>query len=150
MKPEQDYTVAEFMNKDLVEVSLETTAKVCAEVMAAERVSSAVVIENNAIKGIITEKDLARKIVAKGLNANEMLVKDIMTADVITIDPTTTLYDAMLTLNSKKIKHLPVVSNNVVTGIITAMDILRVQPALMEIMASKAEAHVEPESESSA
>lgn len=139
MKPEQDYTVAEFMNKDLVEVTPNITAKDCAGVMAAEHVSSAVVIENNAIQGIVTEKDLARKIVAKGLNPSDILVKDIMTRDVITIDPTTSLYDAMVKLNSKKIKHLPVVSENVVTGMITAMDILRVQPSLMEIMVARAE-----------
>jgi CBS domain-containing protein len=60
MKPEQDYTVVEFMNKDLVEVTPETAAKTCAEVMAAEKVSSAVVIENNSIQGIITER-LKRK-----------------------------------------------------------------------------------------
>jgi len=86
--------------------------------------------------GIVTEKDLARKIVAKGLDANVVLVKDIMTKDVITVDPTDSLYDTMLLLNSKKIKHLPVVDNNIVLGVITAMDILRVQPSLMEIMAS--------------
>ncbi|MCH8318433.1 MAG: CBS domain-containing protein, partial [Bacteroidetes bacterium] len=63
------------------------------------------------------------------VDPNKILVKDIMTTNVITINPNTSLYDAMLKLNSKKIKHLPVVSDNVVVGIITAMDILRVQPA---------------------
>ena len=139
MKPENDYSVAEFMKKDLVEVTPGTTAKNCAEVMAAEKVSSAIVTENSSIGGIVTEKDLARKIVAKGLDPNKVLVGDIMTSDIITIEPEATLYDAMLMLNQKKIKHLPVVENNVVVGIITAMDILRVQPSLMELLAAKAE-----------
>jgi signal-transduction protein with cAMP-binding, CBS, and nucleotidyltransferase domain len=69
-----------------------------------------------------------------------------MTSNVVTVDAAATLYDAMLMLNDKKIKHLPVVSDNSVVGIITAMDILRVQPALMEIMASKAETPSETES----
>ncbi|MBI2664309.1 CBS domain-containing protein [Candidatus Woesearchaeota archaeon] len=137
MKPEEYYTVSEFMNKDLVEVTPGTTAKQCAEVMAAERVSSAIITENNAIVGIITEKDFARKVVAKGLDSNKILVKDIMTTDVITVEPNTSLYDAMLKLNGKKIKHLPVVSDNVVVGIITAMDILRVQPSYMELLAAQ-------------
>jgi CBS domain-containing protein len=136
MKPEQDYTVSEFMVKDVVKVSPETVVKNCAEVMAAEHVSSALVTENNALLGIVTEKDLARKIVAKGLDPNKIMVKDIMAADVITIGPETSLYDAMLTINKKKIKHLPVVKDNVVVGIITAMEILRIQPAYMELLAS--------------
>ena len=137
MKPEHDYLISEFMNKNLVKVTPDTPVKNCAEVMAAERVSSVIISENNSLKGIITEKDLCRKIVAKGLDGNEVRVKDIMTTDLVTIDSDASLYDAMLKLNKKQIKHLPVVSNNVTVGIITAMDILKVQPAYMEILASK-------------
>ena len=136
MRPDQDYKVAEFMNKDLVEVTQGTTVKNCAGVMAAERVSSAIVTEDNAIVGIVTEKDLTRKIVAKGMDSNKILVKDIMTTDVLTIEPSASLYDAIVKLGNKKIKHLPVVNDNVVVGLITAMDILRIQPALMELMNS--------------
>ncbi len=139
MKPEQDYTVGEFMTKDVVEATPGTTAKQCAEVMAAEKVSSALVTENNALVGIVTEKDLARKVVAKGLDANKILVKDIMATGLVTVEPETALYDAMLIINKKKIKHLPVVKDNVVMGIITAMEILKIQPAYMELLASQNE-----------
>lgn len=139
MKPEQDYTVGEFMIKDVVEVTPGTTAKQCAEVMAAEHVSSALVSENNSLLGIVTEKDLARKVVAKGVNANKILVKDIMATDVITVEPDTSLYDAMLTLNKRRVNHLPVIKDNVVVGIITTMEILKIQPAYMEILASQTE-----------
>ena len=141
MKPDHDYKVVDFMNKDLVEVTPGTTAKNCAVVMAAEKVSSVMVTENNAILGIITEKDLARKIVAKGVDSDKVLVKDIMTTGVLTIEPEAALYDAILKLNSKKIKHLPVVSDGVVVGLITAMDILKVQPALMELMSAPTSKH---------
>ena len=122
------------MTKDIVEVTPGTTAMSCAQVMAAERVSSAAITENNMIVGIVTEKDLARKIVAKGLDPKKIMVRDIMTTGVITVPPETSLYDAMLKLSANKIKHLPVVKDNLLLGIITAMDILRVQPSLMEIM----------------
>ncbi len=137
MKPEDSYPVSEFMQKDLVEVTPGTSVKAAAEVMASQRVSSAVVIENSKIQGIVTEKDLARKIVAKGLDPHETMVQDIMTRDLITTTPDTSLYDAMVLLNDKKIKHLPVVDNGIVVGLITAMDILRVQPALMDIIADR-------------
>lgn len=128
------------MTKDLVQVSQETTVKQCAEVMVAERVSSAVVLENNAVTGIITEKDLAKKVVAKGLDANKLLVKDVMSVDLVTVEPETSLYDAMLKLTKNKIKHLPVVRDNVALGIITAMDILRVQPSYMEVLSAAKDA----------
>ena len=82
------------------------------------------------------EKDLARKIVAKGLDADKIMAKDIMTTDVVTVSSNTSLYDAMVLINKRKIKHLPVVDNNAVVGIITAMEILRIQPSYMEILAN--------------
>ena len=139
MKPESDYKVAEFMNRDLVQVRLDTSVKRCAEVMAAERVSSALVTEKKKVLGIVTEKDLARKIVAKGLDADKIMAKDIMTTDVVTVSSNTSLYDAMVLINKRKIKHLPVVDNNAVVGIITAMEILRIQPSYMEILANPVE-----------
>ncbi len=136
MKPETEYKVGEFMNKDLVQVTPDTPVKRCAEVMAAEKVSSALVTEKKKILGIVTEKDLARKIVAKGLNADKILAKDIMTTDLVTVTSSTSLYDAMLLIEKRKIKHLPVVDGNSVVGIITAMEILRIQPSYMEILAN--------------
>lgn len=136
MKPEQDYKVEEFMNKDIVQVTPDTNVKICAEVMAAEHVDSVLVTVDKKIVGIVTEKDLARKVVAKGLDAGEITVKDIMTTELVIIEPEKSLYDAMILLNKKKIKHLPVIKNNVVVGIITSMDILRVQPSYMEILAN--------------
>ena len=136
MKPETDYKVEEFMNKDIVQVTPETNVKRCAEVMAAEHVDSALVTEDKRIAGIVTEKDLARKVVAKGLDVGEITVKDIMTTELVIIEPEKSLYDAMILLNKKKIKHLPVIKDNVIVGIITSMDILRVQPSYMEILAN--------------
>jgi CBS domain-containing protein len=135
MKPEQDYNVEEFMKKNVVQVTPETSVRKAADVMAAEHVSSAVVCEDKKLLGIITEKDLARKIVAKGLDGDKITAKDIMTTDLVTIEPEKSLYDAMIKMNKKKVTHLPVVSNNEVVGILTSMDILRVQPSYMEILA---------------
>ena len=139
MKPETDYKVGEFMNKDIVQVTPDTPVRRCAEVMAAEKVSSALVTDKKKILGIVTEKDLARKIVAKGLNADKILSKDIMTTDLVTVNSGTSLYDAMILIEKRKIKHLPVVDKNAVVGIITAMEILRIQPSYMEILANPIE-----------
>ncbi len=136
MRNEAEYTVKEFMAKDIVEATPGTTVMNCAQVMAAEHVSSILVLGDNRLVGILTEKDIARKVVAKGLDPKATMVGDVMTKDLVAIEPDTTLYDAMITLNRSKIKHLPVVKDNVVVGIITAMDILKVQPALIDIFAT--------------
>ena len=135
MKPEQEYKVKDFMKKDVIMVTPKTSVRKVAEVMAAEHVSSALICENKKLLGIVTEKDLARKIVAKGLDADKALAKDIMTTDLVTIEPEKSLYDAMIKLNKKKVTHLPVIKNKEVIGILTSMDILRVQPSYMEILA---------------
>ena len=67
MKPEQEYKVKEFMKRNVIRVTPETSVRKVAEVMAAEHVSSALICENKKLLGIVTEKDLARKIVAKAL-----------------------------------------------------------------------------------
>lgn len=136
MKPEIDYNVEEFMKKDIVQVTPETSVEKTAEVMAAEHVDSAVVADDKKIIGIVTEKDLARKVVAKGVNTQKITARDIMTIELVTIEPQKSLYEAMILLNKKKIKHLPVVKDNNIIGIITAMDILRIQPSYMEILAN--------------
>ena len=135
MKPESEYKIKDFMKRELVRVTPDTSVRKVAEVMAKKHVSSAIVCENKKLLGIITEKDLARKIVAKGLDADKALAKDIMTTNLVTVEPETSLYDAMLKLNKKKLTHLPVVKGKEIIGIITSMDILRVQPSYMEILA---------------
>jgi signal-transduction protein with cAMP-binding, CBS, and nucleotidyltransferase domain len=134
MEPEKEYKVRDFMTKEVLQVAPSETVRKVAELMAKDHISSALVCENKKLLGIITEKDLARKIVAKGLDPEKVPAKDIMAVGLLTIEPEKSLYDAMLELNKKKITHLPVVSKGIVVGIITSMDILRVQPSYIDIL----------------
>ncbi len=131
---DEEYTVGEFMNKDLVIVSPMETAMQCAVVMLAKGISSVIVGSKSVMDGIITEKDISRRVVAKGLDPRTVMAREIMSPDVIFVGPETTLYDAITLLNTKKIKHLPVVKDGVPVGMITATDILRVQPTYIDIL----------------
>lgn len=130
----KEYTVAEFMAKKVLTVSPGVTVVDCAKLMAKRRVSSAVVVEKGAIVGIVTENDMSRRAVAAALDCSKASVRQIMTKNVVTIAPETPIYEAMVVLGRKKVKHLPVVKNGKLVGIITAMDILRVQPAYIDIL----------------
>ena len=126
------FKVADFMSPRLVQVTPDTTVRRCAELLAENRVGSAVVNENNALAGIVTEEDFTKKVVAKGLDPNKVLARDIMTKEVLSIDPDSTVYAAILELNSKRVKHLPVISGKKVMGMISAQDLLRVLPSYID------------------
>jgi CBS domain-containing protein len=111
----------------------EDTIKDVAEKMRDRRVGSSIVVGNNKPIGIITERDVLRKVVAEGKNANRVLVKEIMTTPIIGIDPYITLENAMRVMNKYNIRRLPVIENGKLVGIITEKDIFLISPALMEI-----------------
>ncbi len=134
MKDRKEYVVEKFMAKHVLTVSPDVTVTECAKAMARRKVSSAVVTAKGRIVGIVTENDISRKSVAAGLDAKSVKVSRIMSKDVVTIPPETPLYDAMIRLGQKRVKHLPVVRNGRLVGIITAMDMLRVQPAYIDIL----------------
>lgn len=134
MKDRKEYIVEKFMAKHVLTVSPDITVTECAKIMARRKVSSAVVAKKGKLIGIVTENDMSRRAVAAGINCKKTNVSQIMTKGVVTIAPETSIYEAMIRLGQKKIKHLPVVKNGKLVGIITAMDMLRIQPAYIDIL----------------
>jgi CBS domain-containing protein len=127
--------VKDAMTKRVIVIKPDLTVKEAAKIMTEHRVGSLVVMENDKLAGIITELDIIWKVVAGDLNPNETLVKDIMTKEVITIRSDQTLEDATHLMVEKKIKKLPVMEDDKLVGIITATDLISVQPKLIEALA---------------
>jgi len=109
----------------------------CAKIMLKEDVGSLIIEENNLLKGILTEKDLVEKIIAKGLDPKKIKAKDIMVKDVLTIEPTIDVMQAMKIMTEKNIRRLPVVENDKLIGLLTVKDILRIQPELFDLIIEK-------------
>src|SRR4030042_1702791 len=84
--------------------------------------------------GIITERDLLKRIVAEGKNAKKIRVKDIMSTPLITITPDTDLEEAARLMFEKKIKKLLVIDQNRLVGLVSLTDIARVQPEVIKIL----------------
>ena len=96
----------------------------------------AVIVQNNAGKsiGIITERDLVKRVVAKNLKPDTVKVKEIMTTPLVTVEPDATISDAARRMTRLDIRRLGVIYKGNLVGIISSKDILGVMPELIEIM----------------
>lgn len=95
------------------------------ETLEDKNVGALVVLDNNKLIGVFTERDYARKVVLKGRSSKEVMVMDIMGDRPVSVSPSTSIDDCMQLMTDKLVRHLPVVENGVVIGIISIGDIVR-------------------------
>ena len=93
--------------------------------MAERGIGALVVVEDGKPVGIITERDYARKVILKGRSSRETPVRAIMTEEVIYILPDQTIEDAMAIMTEKKIRHLPVIEDGRLAGLISIGDVVK-------------------------
>ena len=93
--------------------------------MAEKNISCILIMNQEHLAGIFSERDYARKVVIKGKNSNETLLKEVMTDKLITISPKTGLDECMQLMTDHRIRHLPIVDNNKVVGLISIGDVVR-------------------------
>jgi CBS domain-containing protein len=93
--------------------------------MNRHRIGSIVVMEGNRLAGIFTERDVLRRVVGAGLDPKIMRVADVMTKDLITIRPDTTIEETMVIFSEKRVRHLPVIVDDEMVGLISIGDISR-------------------------
>jgi len=93
--------------------------------MAEKNVGSLLVLEGDRMAGMISERDYARKIVLKDKLSKETKVKEIMTTEVFTVTPDMDLDECMEIMTDKRLRHLPVVENDRVLGIVSIGDIVK-------------------------
>ena len=95
------------------------------EMMAEKGVSGLLILENNKLVGIFTERDYARKLVLKGKFSRDTKVGDLMTRNVLYIQPKNTIEDCMKLMTAKRIRHLPVLDDGELIGIVTIGDLVK-------------------------
>lgn len=94
------------------------------KIMGEKNVGALLVIEDDSLKGIISERDYARKIILKGKSSHETLVKEIMTEKVITVLPEDDIEKCMTLMSGRKIRHLPVMKDDKVLGVVSITDVV--------------------------
>ncbi len=111
------------MSTNLLTVPPATSVQETAQIMAERRVSSAFVIEGDELLGIVTDRDLRVRFVARGL-PSETPVRDIMTTDLVCVDGSDTIFATTLLMTQRRVHHLPVKVNGVTRGIVTTSDLI--------------------------
>lgn len=125
--------IADAMSVQPVVIPGTTTILDCAKLMVKKRVGSLLIVKESSLEGIFTEKDLVH-FLAKGLDPEVIKVKEAMSKKIHTIEPEEDLYDALIQMKKEKVRRLPVVHKNKLVGMLTLNDILKLQPALFDLM----------------
>jgi CBS domain-containing protein len=94
-------------------------------VMGEKNVGAVLIIEDAILKGILTERDYARKIILKNKSSKETAVYEIMETEVVTVKPSDNLDYCMELMTAKRIRHLPVSENDAIIGIISIGDVVK-------------------------
>jgi len=131
--------VCDAMTKEPIVLRPDDDLQKCAQKMLEKHVGAMIIKENGKAIGIITEQDIVRKAVAKGINPIKMNVREIMETSMKTISPEQDIFDALVFMRDENIRHLPVVDNGKMVGLLTAKDILKIQPQLFDLLVEKIE-----------
>ncbi|MEP7156812.1 MAG: CBS domain-containing protein [Betaproteobacteria bacterium] len=94
------------------------------KVLAEKGVGALIVMQKGKLVGILSERDYTRKVALLGKNSRETLVRDIMTANVLVVKPTTRTRECMAIMSEKNIRHLPVVDGDTVVGMLSIRDLM--------------------------
>jgi CBS domain-containing protein len=109
----------------ILSVTPDTIVYDAIELMCDKNVSAVVVMENEKLAGIFTERDYARKLILQGKASKETLIGEVMTVDLVTVTPSTLVEDCMRLMTGKFIRHLPVLEGNKLVGIISIGDVVK-------------------------
>jgi len=110
------------------------------ELMAEKNLGAVMVVdEKNAVKGIFSERDYARKIIIKGRASRTTRVKEIMTAKVLYVEPSTNVRDCMALMTGKRIRHLPVMDGGTLVGVVSIGDVVKAHCSVQESVISQQE-----------
>jgi CBS domain-containing protein len=119
---------ANVMVKKVITVDEKTSVQEAAKIMNQFEIGSVIITRKGKPIGIVTERDLLKRIISEGRNGKKAMVKEIMSSPLVVISPDTDLEEAACLMFEKKIKKLPVTEENQLVGLLSLTDIARVQP----------------------
>ena len=112
------------------------------KLLAEHEVGALAVMEGSQLVGVFSERDYTRKVALQGRNSKETLVADIMTRDVIVVTPHTRTRDCMALMREKRIRHLPVVDQGKVLGMLSIRDLMLDMIADHELTIQQLESYI--------
>ena len=110
---------------ELHSVSPDVTVFDALKLMAEKGIGALLVVEAEKLVGIISERDYARKVILKGKSSKDAPVRDIMTSVVVYVNPQQTIEECMALMSNKRVRHLPVLENDKLIGVISIGDVIK-------------------------
>lgn len=123
-------------------VAPETTVYDALSLMSEKSIGAVLVLESGSLKGIMSERDYARKIILKGKSSREVSVSEIMSTKVVYIDIGIDIEECMALMISKRIRHLPVYDNDKLAGILSIGDVVKALIDEKEVVINELENYI--------
>jgi len=138
--------VEDVMVKEVITIDENATVKEAADVMNKFEIGCLIAVRKGKAMGIITERDLLKRVVAEAKDANKTKVKDVMSSPLVVVEPSMDLGEAVRLMFQMKIKKLPVVDGKRLVGLVSLTDIARFQPQMIKIVKQLALRQAPPKS----
>jgi len=126
----------------VVSVSASSTVLDALKVMAEKEIGAVIVIDNEHLVGIFSERDYARKVVLQGKASKDTPVREIMTDKVVCVRPEQTIDDCMGLMTDRRIRHLPVLEHKKVIGVISIGDVVKEMLSEKEFVIKQLESYI--------
>jgi len=114
-------------NRQIWTISKDQSVRQALILMSEKNIGAIIIVDNNDFPiGIFSERDYARKIILKGKSSKDTLLDEVMTKELITVTRDYKIDQCMEVMNEKRIRHLPVLENKKIVGIISIGDVLKI------------------------
>ena len=138
-------TISQFLDhsqRAIYSVSPDDTIRHALEVMALHNIGALLVLKEQKLVGIFSERDYARKVVLKGKSSNDAKVSEVMTSKLITINTNHSIDQCMQIMTDNHIRHLPIVNDSQVMGLISIGDVVREMIAYQKSMIEQLQSYI--------
>lgn len=126
----------------VVSISPEASVYSALEMMSAENVGALLVMKSDQVVGILSERDYARKVILEGRSSLSTAVEKIMSTKVLYVTPSMSVDEALAVMSDKRCRHLPVIQDNRLIGMVSIGDLVKAQVADKNFMITQLEHYI--------
>ena len=134
------FKVIDVMKRKVISASPDTTVLKCSQMMNDSKIGSLLIKQGEKLVVIITLENIVRQVTAEAKDPSKVLAKDIMSTSMVTIEPEKDIYEVLLKMKNKDVRHFPVIEDGKLVGIITLKDVLAIQPNMIDYLAEQVHA----------
>ena len=125
--------MCDIMVRNVITTTKDSTLEEAVSLMNEHEIGCLIVTENKKAVGILTERDLLKRILAKSENIKRIKVRDVMSEPLVSVEPGLQIGDVSKLMFEKNIKKMPIIKKGELLGLVTMTDILRIQPQLIKM-----------------